>query len=150
MTNFRLQKGNVLIVSLLMLVIMTTLVVSSMGGSTISQKIVGNMQNQRSAEATAQATIQQALAQPSLFLSAEGSSLTKSLDGWSVSVSTLYLGCPCGGSLPVDNSEDAAALATASATMACWDVMAAIKDNSQTGTQVTVHQGIRRNQECPG
>ena len=68
MSLFKRQRGAVLIVSLIMLVILTLFVLSAVSLTSGTLKVVGNMQNQMVVESDAQAAIEQVLNVPSNFV----------------------------------------------------------------------------------
>ena len=67
MSLFKRQRGAVLIVSLIMLVILTLFVLSAVSLTSGTLKVVGNMQNQMVVESDAQAAIEQVLSVPGNF-----------------------------------------------------------------------------------
>ena len=67
MSLFKRQRGAVLFVSLIMLVILTLFVLSAVSLTSGTLKVVGNMQNQMMVESDAQAAIEQVLSVPSNF-----------------------------------------------------------------------------------
>ena len=146
------QGGAILIISLLLLVAMTIVALTSMEDSSLSLRIVGNMQFRKSAELAAQAAIERVLATPAAFESRTPDTRTETLQGWSVNVQPRFLGCPCGTGGAGGGSSLWASQhygLSFGSQQACWDVVATVVD-AATGTKVTVHQGVSRSQACPG
>ena len=67
MSLFKRQRGAVLFVSLIMLVILTLFVLSAVSLTSGTLKVAGNMQNQMMVESDTQAAIEQVLNVPSNF-----------------------------------------------------------------------------------
>lgn len=66
-TGARQQRGAVLIVSLIMLVVMTLLGLAAINSSTINLKIINNMQNRQEAMSAAQMAVNQVISSGSYF-----------------------------------------------------------------------------------
>ena len=149
--RMRKQSGVVLVISLMLLVVITFLALSLIQDSTSSLQIVGNMEFQQSARAAAQAAIENVIATPSAFATRTPSPSSETLAGWSISVQPVLLGCPCGSGGGAVNSISAQQRFNLSfgITKACWDVIATVSDQA-TGTSMVVHQGVERQQSCPG
>ena len=144
------QQGVALVISLLMLVALTMLALVSVEDSSLNLMTVGNTQNRKVAEATAQAAIEKVLATPTVFESASPSAVTETLNGWAVSVQPRLLGCPCsstgtGGQSLWAQQHFKVSLGEKTA---CWDLIASVSDGV-TNTSVEVHQGVLRQQSCP-
>lgn len=134
MTLGRRQKGAVLFISLIFLVIMTLYAVSSINMSTVNLKIVGNMQAIKAMDADAQDAIEQTLSKINNF------SLTPAATTVTGTIATVNVAAPqCIESrvatgysavakdiIPEDNT---------------WEVTATVSDNI-TGASSTIHQGV--------
>lgn len=134
MTLARQQKGAVLFISLIFLLIMTLYAISSINMSTINLKIVGNMQAIKEMDADAQDAIEQILTQMSNFnLTPAASTLTGAIGVVNVAAPECIDSRTATGYsavakdiIPEDNT---------------WEVTATVTDNL-TGATSTLHQGV--------
>jgi len=134
MKSINNQKGAVLFVALIILVMMTLFAVSSINMSTINLKIVGNMQAIKAMDANAQDAIEQILSDMDQF------SLSPSASTIASSISTVNVLAPvcidsrtatgysavAGNIIPEDNT---------------WEITAQVADNINGATS-TIHQGV--------
>lgn len=139
----RRERGAVLLMSLILLLMMTVFAVSSVNMSNLGLKVIGNMQNQKVMDSAAQQALEQVIS------TATGFGLTPleqtiNVDGNSVTVSApacLYsqrtTGYDADSELaPQDNF---------------WHVTATVTDNA-SGATATIHQGVEMRQlagNCP-
>ena len=128
------QRGAILIVSLIMLVVMTLFAVSAINLSSMNLKIVGNMQAQRLMEMAAQDAIERMVSSPTYF------SLTPTTQNFTISGLTVAVSAPAcvrssaatgysatSGISPEDND---------------WEFVASVTDGL-TGAALSLHQGVR-------
>ena len=134
MSSIKQQKGAVLFIALVLLLIMTLFAVSSINLSTVNLKIVGNMQAIRTMDSDAQDAIEQTLSNMGNF------SLTPAASTITSSISTVTVAAPecidsrvatgysavAGDIIPEDNT---------------WELVATVTDNV-TGATSTIHQGV--------
>lgn len=134
MNTYKRQRGVVLFLSLVMLVMMTLFAVSSVNLGTVNLRIVGNMQAMKTMDADAQDAIEQVISNMNNFgLSAAATTINTTNGTVDVSApdcidsrtATGY-SAVVGSIIPEDN---------------VWEVSAAITD-SVTGAVSTVHQGV--------
>jgi Tfp pilus assembly protein PilX len=146
------QKGAVLLVALIMLVVFTLMALSGVNSSTASLRIAGNMQAQTEVGAAAQRALEQVLDQASNFQYASDSvpptqTLTISSAGWDYEVTVTL---QCLGARPVAGYS--AAFAASAPSESFWDVRATALD-PRSGATAVAHQGVRvtlnPDQVCP-
>ena len=136
MTLARRQKGAVLFISLIFLVIMTLYAVSSINMSTVNLKIVGNMQAIKAMDADAQDAIEQTLSEMDHFSLTPTVPTVTGIYGVAVVVtapqcieSRVATGYSAVAEdiIPEDNT---------------WELMATASDVGITGATSTIHQGV--------
>jgi Tfp pilus assembly protein PilE len=146
------QKGAVLLVALIMLVVFTLLALSGVNSSTASLRIAGSMQAQTEVGAVAQRALEQVLDQASNFQYASDSPppsqvVTISSGGIDYQVTVVL---QCLGAQPVPGYS--ASFAASAPSESFWDVRATALDPRSGATQVA-HQGVRvtlsPGQVCP-
>lgn len=146
------QKGAVLLVALIMLVVFTLLAVSGVNSSMTSLRIAGNMQSQTEVAAAAQRALEQVLDQVSNFQYASDSvpptqTLTISSAGLDYPVTVTL---QCLGTRPVAGYS--ASFAASAPAESYWDVQASAQD-PRSGATAVAHQGVRvtlsPGQVCP-
>lgn len=142
------QKGSVLVVGLIMLVLLTLIAVSSINSTTASIQIVGNAQFRDEATAAAQRAIENVISS-SAFLSTAptAQNIDVNGDGTADYTVTFSPAPACSYYRAVDTSAAGVpTICTSEIGALCywtvWDVTAVVNDTA-TGAQVTVHQGIR-------
>ena len=131
------QRGMVLVVSLLMLVLLTLFALNAIRTSNVGLRVVGNEQAQRQMESAAQDAIAQVMSLPSSF-GTTATARTIAVDGFTVSVSAptcIYTTQASGFS---------ASMTTASITPEddTFEVDSTVSD-PVTSAQATVHQAVR-------
>lgn len=122
-----------LLMSLILLVIMSIYAVSSTDISTMNVKIVGNMQNQRVMEASAEQALEETISDASMVSATVARTVNVGAFSVNVAVPT------CISSEAVSGFSAAWSLAPESDV---WDISAAVTDNV-TGATSTIHQGIK-------
>ena len=146
------QKGAVLLVALIMLVVFTLLALSGVNSSTASLRIAGNLQSQTEVTAAAQRALEQVLDQASNFQYTTDTppptqSLTVSSGGIDYEVTVTL---ECLGAQPVPGYS--AAFAASAPSESFWDVRASALD-PRSGALAVAHQGVRvtlsPGQVCP-
>jgi Tfp pilus assembly protein PilE len=146
------QKGAVLLVALIMLVVFTLLALSGVNSSTASLRIAGNMQAQTEVSAAAQRALEQVLDQASNFQYASDSPppsqvITVSSGGIDYQVTVVL---QCLGAQPMAGYS--ASFAASAPSESFWDVRATALDPRSGATQAA-HQGVRvtlsPGQVCP-
>ena len=146
------QKGAVLLVALIMLVVFTLMALSGVNSSTASLRIAGNMQSQTEVAAAAQRALEQVLDQASNFQYATDSPppsqvITVSSGGIDYQVTVVL---QCLGAQPAPGYS--AAFAASAPSESFWDVRATALDPRSGAAQVA-HQGVRvtlsPGQVCP-
>ena len=146
------QKGAVLLVALIMLVVFTLMALSGVNSSTASLRVAGNMQAQTEVCAAAQRALEQVLDEPSNFQYASDSPppaqvITVSSGGLDYPVTVTL---QCLGAQPVAGYS--ASFAASAPSESFWDVQATAFDPRSGATQVA-HQGLRvtlaPGQVCP-
>ncbi len=134
MKSCKRQRGVVLFVALIMLVMMTLFAVSAVNLSTVNLRIVGNMQAMKMMDADAQDAIEQIISDMNNFgLNPTAKTIASSTGTVSVSApdcidsktATGY-SAVVGSIIPEDN---------------VWEITATITD-SVTGATSTLHQGV--------
>lgn len=129
----RKQRGAVLIVSLLFLLVMTILAVSTISSSNVNLLIVNNVQNTLQTEAAAQYAIEQTLDNIDLFSSPSEQSLQ--INERNVAVSRAH----CRGYQPAPGFSAKWALAPEDTV---WELAAEARD-PVSGANATITQGVR-------
>ncbi len=130
------QRGAVLIVSLVMLVVLTMFVLSSTRIATGNLKIVGNFQAKQNAEAVAQATIEQVLSAIAPFYSPTSTFTPANIpSGMTATVGnrTCIRATPASGY---------SAVSGVSPEDTFWNVPVTVTDTI-TNTTRTINQGVR-------
>ena len=142
------QRGAVLVVSLVMLVVLTLFVLSSTRISTGNLKIVGNLQAKQNAEAVAQSGIEQ-------VISSLGSFWPTSTNAVTVNGVSCVVGTPCQSGttgmtltlgsrtcLRATTAQGYTAVGGSSPEDTFWNVPVTVTDTI-TNTSRTVTQGVR-------
>ena len=129
------QRGVVLVISLILLVVLTLFVLSSTRLSTGNLRIVGNVQAKKAVEATAQTTVEQVLSDIAPFYAPTSPVAVSPPSGMTVTVGnrTCLRAAPASGYSAVSgiSPEDT-----------FWNVNVAVND-SVTGAATVVNQGVR-------
>ncbi len=133
MKSLRHQRGAVLIVSLIVLVLLTILIVSSVNLSSADLRIVGNMQSKMAMAQTAQQAIEQVISSIASFDAPAAQTITIN------NTPTAVAAPVCLGTAPA-----AGYTAVADITLydTNWSVTATATD-AVTGATATVAQGVR-------
>lgn len=129
------QRGSVLFVSLVMLVMLTLVVVNSINISGVNLRIVGNMQHRSAAEATAQRAVEQVLGSAAPFYAPTTPVTVSAPTGMTVTVANRT--CLAYGPAP-----GYSAISGLSPEDTQWDVRVTVTD-SITGAATSVSQGVR-------
>jgi PilX N-terminal len=146
------QKGAVMLVALIMLVVFTLMALSGVNSSTASLRIAGNMQSQAEVGAVAQRALEQVLDQASNFQYPSDTPppsqvITVSSGGIDYQVTVVL---QCLGTQPVAGYS--AAFAASAPSESFWDVQATALD-PRSGAMQVAHQGVRvtlsPGQVCP-
>jgi len=144
MTRPGSQQGAVLIISLILLLAMTLLGVASINSSSVSLKIVGNLQSQKNAEETVLEGIEIVLGSAANFTSAgQGINSVTTSTGENVTIEWVR----CRSSEPAQGYSASMALVPEDNT---WQVRGNYRNNE--GAWSTVEQGVRMRQlagSCP-
>jgi len=141
-TTPRRQRGAVLFVALIMLVVFTLLAVSGVNSSIASLRVAGNAQSQTEVSAAAQLALERVVDQVGNFQYVSDDppptqSLTVTIAGLDYPVTvTLH----CLGAAPVAGYS--AAFAASAPTESYWDIRASAADPRSAGAAV-VHQGVK-------
>jgi Tfp pilus assembly protein PilX len=136
------QRGAVLFVALIMLVVFTLLAVSGVNSSVASLRVAGNTQSQTEVSAAAQLALEQVVDQVSNFqhptdTPPPAQSISVSIAGLTYPVNvTLH----CLGSAPVAGYS--ASFAASAPSESYWDIRASASDPRSGGSAV-VHQGVK-------
>ncbi len=133
MISIKRQRGAVLVVSLIMLVIMTLLAVSSINTSTINLRIIDNMQAQQQTEAAVNDVLEQVMSDIDYF-NTSATTPTVTVDGLSVAISQRS----CIDTSPASGYSAAWTLVPEDTH---WEVSASVTD-AATGAQTVIHQGV--------
>lgn len=133
------QRGAVLVVSLLLLIVMTLLAVTAINISSVNLRIVGNMQLQQEAEANAQQAIEVIMGDVSYFTNFDTTE-TVSVDSQTVNIAERR----CIGLVPATDSEYSANIRYSGIIpeYPLWVVDATLND-SATGAKAELHQGVK-------
>ncbi len=129
----RYQRGAVLIVSLLMLIVLTLLAVSSINTGTVNLRIVGNMQAQTNAEMATHQAVEEYLSSISNFTTPTAATIT--VNGLDVAISEPV----CRRQAPAKGYSAAWKLVPEDDE---WEFDATVSDTN-TGAQVGMVQGIK-------
>ena len=128
------QQGATLIVSLVMLVVMTLFAVSAINLSSMTLKIVGNMQAQRLMEMAAQDAIERMVSSPTYF------SLTPTTQNFTISGLTVAVSAPaCVRSVAATGYSATSGISPEDND---WEFVATVADGL-TGAGLALHQGVR-------
>ena len=146
------QRGAVLFVALIMLVVFTLIAVSGVSSSIAGLRVVGNVQSQTEVTAAAQLALEQVVDEVGNFQYPTDTppptqSVTVSIAGLSYPVTvTLH----CLGSAPVAGYS--ASFAASAPSESYWDIRATASD-PRSGGKTVVHQGVKvtlsPGQVCP-
>jgi len=136
------QRGTVLLVALIMVVVFTLLAVSGVNSSVASLRIAGNMQSQTEVTAAAQRAIEQVVDQVANFqYLADTPPASQTLTISSAGVDyQVNVGLQCLGSAPVAGYS--AAFAASAPKESFWDIRADAVD-PRSGATAVLHQGVR-------
>ena len=135
------QRGVVLVVSLIMLVILTLLVVASVKLSTTNLKIVGNEQALRAMEAAAQQAIETTV--QNINFSAPVVTTPVAVNAGTTNAASVAIAVPeCQGSVSVTGNSIGIGALPGGVQTTYWDVQATVTD-SATGAKVETHQGVQ-------
>ena len=129
------QRGAVLIVSLVMLVVLTLFVLSSTRIATGNLKIVGNFQARQNVEAIAQDTIEQVISSVTPFYSPTSAVTVTPHTGMTITVGNRI----CVGANPARGYSAVSGVAPEDTY---WNLPVTVND-SITGASTTVTQGVR-------
>ncbi len=134
MISIKRQRGAVLVVSLIMLVVMTMLAVSSINTSTVNLRIVDNMQSQQVTEAAVNDVLEQVMSNIDYF---DTSTTTPSftVNGMTVNVTQRT----CIDTAPAPGYSAKSPMVPEETR---WDFQASVTD-ATTGAQTVVHQGVK-------
>ena len=141
MRSPRDQAGAVLIVALLMLTVLAVLGVNSVTDSTMSLRVVSNMQSQQDVEAVAQDAIEQVLSSKGPFVVDQiHPASVLDADGFGLEVDPRVSGISrvCRDAQPVQGYSAVFGLAPEETV---WEVVATVVD-AATGARVEIHQGV--------
>lgn len=127
------QRGAVLFMSLIMLVILTLFVVSSINLSSADLRIVGNLQSKRIMSHSAQQAIEQVISSSAAFDAPVPQTVT--VNGFPVSISSAA----CLGTSPATGYS---AVSNITIHDTNWSLAATVTD-PVTGATATVTQGVR-------
>jgi len=142
MTFHRQQRGVVLVMAMVMLLLLSTIAVSAIRATNSGIRIVGNMQAQDEAELAAQLGIEQALSNLSTFTTPAGATVNVDINQDGTTDYAVTVSAPsCVSAWDVKNSYSAQLSGQVPKT-SVYDVQALVTD-SRTGAQVTIHQGVR-------
>lgn len=134
-TSVRRQRGSVLFVSLVMLIMLTLVVVNSINISGVNLKIVGNMQHRAATEAAAQRAVEQVLSSATNFYAPTQAVAVTAPAGMTVTVGNRT--CLAYGPAP-----GYSAISGMSPEDTQWDVRVTVADGV-TGAATTMSQGVR-------
>jgi Tfp pilus assembly protein PilX len=136
MSRARKQKGAVLVVSLLLLLVLTLFAISSVNSSSTNLLVVNNLQGKQEARALAQGEIEQVISTSVSFDDPDSAVKTDApaANGYTVTVETPTC---------LDSKDAAGYSATWELTPQdkTWEVVARAT-NAQSGATSTIHQGI--------
>lgn len=163
------QRGSVLVVGLVMLVVLTLLVVSAMRSSNTNLRIAGNMQMQEESTAAAQQAVEQVISK-NFTASPASAAIAVDVNNDGTADYDVNIAQPsCMGSVPIMNSSldmtnasdvpcfssstaSNTGIIAASGTQAAtgqswcfnqqWEVQAQATSRSGSGATATVHQGV--------
>ncbi len=135
------ERGAVLFIGLIMLIVMTLLAVSGIRMSTSNLKVVGNMQVQTEAITAAQQGIDNVMASADNFYTpAAGNYLVDVNNDGKADYSVAVLAPSCLRMIPVEGYS--AEFAPFAPKDTYWNIQSTATDAS-TGVSVTVNQGVR-------
>ena len=138
----RRQRGAVLFVALIMLVVFTLLAVSGVNSSIASLRVVGNAQSQAEVSAAAQLALERIVDDVTRFQYVADTppptqSLTVTIAGLNYPVTVTL---QCLGTAPVAGYS--ASFAASAPSESYWDIRASATDTRSAGAAV-VHQGVK-------
>lgn len=149
MTGLRKQRGNTLLVGLVMLVLLTLMAVSAINMSTTGIQVVGNAQFREEAVAAAQQAIENVISTTSFTLTAPAAQNIDINNDGTADYSVSFEPAPSCQSYRAVNSSDpgvpidcTGSIGTALCYWTVWDITAVVND-ATTGANATVHQGVR-------
>lgn len=128
------QRGAVLVVSLLLLLVMTMLVVSTVNTGTINLRIVDNMRSRQDAEAVTQVAVNEFMSSGGNFVTPT-SGATITVDGHDITVTAPE----CVDARPATGYTATWALTPEDTT---WEFDATITDGDN-GARATIRQGVQ-------
>lgn len=149
MTGLRKQRGNTLLVGLVMLVLLTLMAVSAINMSTTGIQVVGNAQFREEAAAAAQQAIENVISTTSFTLTVPVAQNIDINNDGTADYSVSFSPAPsCQSYRPVNTSDPGVpivctgSVGTALCYWTVWDITAVVNDVT-TGANATVHQGVR-------
>lgn len=126
------QRGATLLVVLIMLVVLTLFAISAINISNVNLRIVGNMQQRTTAEATAQTAVEQVLSNGTYFYNR-----TSSVTGLPSDTSVANRVC-----LHADAATGYSAAQPIVPEDTYWNVQVTV-DDTVTGSKTVMHQGVK-------
>lgn len=149
MSGLRRQRGNTLLVGLVMLVLLTLMAVSAINMSTAGIQVVGNAQFREEAIAAAQQGIENVISTTSFTLTAPAAQNIDINNDGTTDYSVSFSPAPsCQYYRPVNTGDSGVpkicfgSVGTALCYWTVWDITAVVND-ATTGASATVHQGVR-------
>jgi hypothetical protein len=133
MKTIQRQQGSVLVVALVLLVLVTMFALTSVNGSVVNLKIVGNSQALKSLETSTHQAIEQVIGALASFQAPAPQTLT--VNGYSVAVTAPA----CVASGPADGYS---ALSSVSPEETFWEMQATATD-PVSGASVVMNQGVK-------
>lgn len=134
MSHSRNQRGAVLIMSLILLLMMTTFVVSSVNVANLGLKIAGNAQVEQDLEAVAQQVVEQSVSLSDTFNSPSDPAAV-TISGYTVDEARAS----CLFSLRAEGYSATIGLAPEDNL---WEVVVEAED-PKSGASIVIHQGVR-------
>lgn len=146
-TGSKRQRGSVLVVGLIMLVLLTLMAVSAINNTTANVQVVGNAQFRDEAAAAAQQAIENAISTAAFVTTPPvAQTIDVNGDGTADYTVTFSPAPACQSYRAVDTSDAGVPTVCKGEITTCywtiWDISAVVNDTT-TGASVTVHQGIR-------
>jgi Tfp pilus assembly protein PilX len=128
----RRQGGATLLVVLIMLVVLTLFALAAINISNVNMRIVGNMQNRTTAEATAQHAVEQVLSTGNYFYNP-----ASAVSGLATGVTVANRIC-----MGADAATGYSAAQAIVPEDTYWNVQVTVND-TLTGASTVMHQGVR-------
>lgn len=143
------ERGNTLLVGMIMLVLLTLIAVSAIQSSTSSMQVVGNAQFRQEAAAATQQAIENAISTTAFTIVAPAPQLIDINNDGTTDYTVTFSPAPSCSKYSVVNTATETGLPTdcyGSKGPYCyrttWDVTAGVSDVN-TGAKVTLHQGVK-------